>query len=70
MNTLKLKFKLTNDKEKTVNIKNAKPSSTLDDIKALGNYIAQNEILNYSGNKVKAFIGAVMVDTTETNIEP
>lgn len=39
MNTLKLKFKLKDNKQKTISIKNVKKTATQEDIKALGAYI-------------------------------
>lgn len=68
MNTLKLKFKMADAKENTVSIKNAKETASQADIKALGNYIATNSMLNYAGNKVLSFVGAVMIDSRETKI--
>ena len=52
MNTLKLKFKLNDNKEKSISLKNVKIDSTQDDIKALGNYIANNNMLIYGTAKV------------------
>lgn len=68
MNTLKMKFKMANSKEKTLSIKNVKANALEEDIKALGNYIAQNQMLNHSGVKATEFIGAVLVNTKETKI--
>ena len=45
MNTLKLKFKLNDNKEKSISLRNVKIDATQDDIKALGNYIAENNML-------------------------
>ncbi|MDO5085809.1 MAG: DUF2922 domain-containing protein, partial [Erysipelotrichaceae bacterium] len=68
MNTLKMKFKMENAKEKTLSIKNVKATALEEDIKALGNYIAQNQMLNYAGVKITEFMGAVLVNTKETKI--
>ena len=47
MNTLKLKFKLNDNKDRSISLKNVKIDATQDDIKALGNYIANNNMLIY-----------------------
>lgn len=70
MITLKLKFKMNDNKEKTVSIKNAKSTALETDIRALGNYMATNDMLDYGGNRIASFSGAVMVDTRETAISP
>ena len=65
MNTLKLKFKLNDNKEKSISLKNVKIDS---DIKALGNYIANNNMLIYGTAKVDKFIGAVLENSRQTVI--
>ena len=68
MNTLKLKFKLNDNKEKSISLKNVKIDSTQDDIKALGNYIANNNMLIHGTAKVDKFIGAVLENSRQTVI--
>ncbi|EFM40088.1 PF11148 family protein [Peptostreptococcaceae bacterium AS15] len=68
MNTLKLKFKLNDNKDRSISLKNVKIDATQDDIKALGNYIANNNMLIYGTAKVDKFIGAVVENTQQTVI--
>ena len=68
MNTLKLKFKLNDNKDRRISLKNVKIDATQDDIKALGNYIANNNMLIYGTAKVDKFIGAVVENTQQTVI--
>ncbi|SKC45105.1 Protein of unknown function [[Eubacterium] yurii] len=69
MNTLKLKFKLNDTKEKSISLKNVKIDATQDDIKALGNYIAENNMLIYGTAKVDKFTGAVLESSQQTLIK-
>ena len=68
MYTLKLKFKLNDNKDRSISLKNVKIDATQDDIKALGNYIANNNMLIYGTAKVEKFIGAVLENTQQTVI--
>lgn len=69
MNTLKLKFKLNDTKEKSISLKNVKIDATQDDIKSLGNYIAENNMLVYGSSKVDKFTGAVLESSQQTLIK-
>ena len=69
MNTLKLKFKLNDNKEKSISLKNVKIDATQDDIKSLGNYIAENNMLVYGSSKVDKFTGAVLESSQQTLIK-
>lgn len=69
MNTLKLKFKLTDNKEKTISIKNVKQDLNQDDVKALANYIVTNAMIIYGTVKVASFIEAIVENTKQTKIQ-
>ena len=69
MNTLKLKFKLNDNKEKSISLKNVKIDATQDDIKALGNYIVENNMLIYGTAKADKFTGAVLESSQQTIIK-
>ena len=69
MNTLKLKFKLKDNKQKTISIKNVKKTATQEDIKALGVYISNNSMLNYDGVKIDSFLGASLDELKQTSIQ-
>ena len=69
MNKLKLKFKLNDTKEKSISLKNVKIDATQDDIKSLGNYIAENNMLVYGSSKVDKFTGAVLESSQQTLIK-
>lgn len=68
MNILKLKFKLENEKEKTLSVKNAKAEPIAEDVKALGDYIAANKMITQKNINVASYVGAVLETTSEKPI--
>lgn len=68
MNTLKLTFKLADNKERSITLKNVKQDAAQVDVKALGNYIATNAMLIFDGVKATSFVKAVLENSNQTVI--
>lgn len=69
MTSLKLKFKMQDNKIKTISIKNANPAAQKEDITALANHMVTNSMLNLNGVKLASFEEAVIVETNETKVK-
>ena len=67
-NTLKLKYELSNSKGKIVSIANAKQDAGDDEVKALGTYLIQNNMLDVNGAKLVTLKEASVVSVTERQI--
>ncbi|MBS6062891.1 DUF2922 domain-containing protein [Criibacterium bergeronii] len=67
-NTLKLKYELSNSKNKIVSIANAKQDAGDDEVKTLGTYLIQNNMLEVNGAKLVTLKEATVVSVTERQI--